>query len=147
MIEPTKYKVQMYTELIELIEQELITFTADYDYHGILTFLKVEDGEEKEEIYKLSYEEEQALKQIDAMKEEVTHMYRYKSSNGNIRYDLAPGFENLIGDDRSYTLALLAHGLAMLRQEDNLRQRKPKSKISDLKSQFTIRQSKKVTRF
>lgn len=52
------------------------------------------------------------------MKEEVTHMYRYKSSNGNIRYDLAPGFENLIGDDRSYALALLCHCLATIRQED-----------------------------
>lgn len=58
MIEPTKYKVQMYTELIELIEQDLISFTADYDYHGNLTFLTEEDGEEKEEVYKLSLEEE-----------------------------------------------------------------------------------------
>ena len=124
MIEPSRYKVQMYTELIELIEQDLISFTAEYDYHGILTFLKEEDGEEKEEVYKLTHEEEQALKQIDAMKEEVCHMYRYKSSNGNIRYDLAPGFENLIGDDRSYTLALLGHCLAMMRQEDMLKQKK-----------------------
>lgn len=58
MIEPTKYKVQMYTELIELIEQDLISFTADYDYHGNLTFLTEEDGVEKEEVYKLSLEEE-----------------------------------------------------------------------------------------
>lgn len=40
MIEPTKYKVQMYTELTELIEQDLISFTAEYDYHGNLTFLR-----------------------------------------------------------------------------------------------------------
>ena len=52
----------MYTELIELIEQDLVTFTADYDYHGILTTLTEENGEEKEEIYKLTYDEEQALK-------------------------------------------------------------------------------------
>ena len=132
MIEPTKYKVQMYTELIELIEQDLVTFTADYDYHGILTTLTEENGEEKEEIYKLTYDEEQALKQIDAMKEEITHIYRYKSSNGNIRYDLAPGFENLIGDDRSYTLSLLCHCLAMMRQEESIRQKKPKTYSSPL---------------
>jgi len=82
----------MYTELIELIEQDLISFTADYDYHGNLSFLVQDGDEENEEIYKLTADEEQALKQIDAMKEEVTHMYRYKSSNNNIRYDLAPGF-------------------------------------------------------
>ena len=58
MIEPAKYKVQMYTELIELIEQDLISFTADYDYHGSLTFITEEGGEEKEEVYKLSLEEE-----------------------------------------------------------------------------------------
>ena len=146
MIEPTKYKVQMYTELIELIEQDLISFTADYDYHGNLTFLTEEDGEEKEEVYKLSLEEEQALKQIDAMKEEVTHMYRYKSSNGNIRYDLAPGFSNIIGDDRSYTLCLLAHCLAMMRQEDQIRQRK-KPNSDDLVNRLSIRPARRFSSF
>ena len=146
MMEPSKYKVQMYTELIELIEQDLISFTADYDYHGNLSFLVEEDGEEKEEVYKLSLEEEQALKQIDAMKEEVTHMYRYKSSNGNIRYDLAPGFENLIGDDRSYTLCLLAHCLAMMRQEDQIRQRK-KPNNNSLIDRLTIRPAKRFSTF
>ena len=48
----------MYTELIELIEQDLISFTAEYDYHGNLTFIKEEDGQEIEEIYKLTLEEE-----------------------------------------------------------------------------------------
>ena len=52
----------MYTGLIELVEQGLISFTADYDYHGNLTFLVEEDGQEKEEVYKLTYDEEQALK-------------------------------------------------------------------------------------
>lgn len=146
MIEPTKYKVTMYTELIELIEQDLISFTADYDYHGNLTFLVPDDdGEtEREEIYKLTRDEEQALKQIDAMKEEVTHMYRYKSSNGNIRYDLAPGFSNIIGDDRSYTLALLAHALAMLRQEDQIRQRKKPNK-TDLVNRLSIRPARRFS--
>ena len=78
------------------------------------------------------------------MKEEVTHMYRYKSSNGNIRYDLAPGFENLIGDDRSYTLALLGHCLAMLRQEDQLRQRK-KPSVSNLVDKLPIRAAKRFS--
>ena len=134
----------MYTELIELIEQDLISFTADYDYHGNLSFLVQDGDEEKEEIYKLTADEEQALKQIDAMKEEVTHMYRYKSSNGNIRYDLAPGFQNLIGDDRSYTLCLLAHCLAMMRQEDQIRQRK-KTDNKDLINRLTIRPGRRFS--
>lgn len=144
MIEPSKYKVQMYTELIELIEQDLISFTADYDYHGNLSFLVQDGDEEKEEIYKLTADEEQALKQIDAMKEEVTHMYRYKSSNNNIRYDLAPGFQNLIGDDRSYTLCLLAHCLSIMRQEDQIRQRK-KPDNKDLTNRLTIRPGRRFS--
>lgn len=135
MVEPSKFKVQIYTELIEMIEQDLIKFPAEYDYHGYLTLLSEDNGEVIEETYKLSIDEEQALKQIDAMKEEVTHMYKYKSSNGNIRYDLAPGFEKVIGDDRSYTLALLGHALFMLRSEDMLK--KPKSSTEDILSKLT----------
>lgn len=131
MIEPSKYKVKMYTALIEMVEQDLISFTAEYDYHGYLTQLSEENGEVKENIYNLSLDEEQALKQIDAMKEEVTHMYKYTSSNNNVRYDLAPGFENIINDDRAYTLALLAWRLFELRSEDINNRRKPNNN-SDL---------------
>lgn len=118
MVEPKKYKVQIFTELIEMIEQDLISFPAEYDYHGVLNIIDEKNGEYIEHTYKLSPEEEVALKQIDAMKEEITHMYRYTSSNKNIRYDLAPGFENQIGDDRAYVLALLGHYLFQLRSED-----------------------------
>ena len=144
MIEPTKWKVKMYTELIELIEQGLITFPMEYDYNGYLTMV---DEKGEEEVRKLTLEEETALKQIDAMKEEVCHMYRYKSSNGNIRYDLAPSFEKILGDDRSYTLALLAHILYEKRASDMVRSKKAKPKTDDLLSQFTVRAPKKVTRF
>lgn len=147
MIEPSKFKVKIYTELIEMIEQDLISFPAEYDYHGFLTMLSEEDGDVVEKIYNLSLDEEQALKQIDAMKEEVTHMYKYKSTNGNIRYDLAPGFEKIIGDDRSYTLALLGHALFKLRSEDMLR-KKPKTTPSELINKLTsqIKQSNLLKR-
>lgn len=144
MIEPSKWKVKMYTELIELMEQGLITFPMEYDYNGYLSFL---DDNGEESVYKLSLDEEVALKQIDAMKEEVVHMYRYKSSNGNIRYDLAPGFENTIGDDRSYTLALLAHALFEKRAADMVRSKKPKQKTEDLVRRFSIRPPRRVTSF
>lgn len=129
LLEPSKYKTLIYTALVEMIDQDLISFTADYDYHGYLTILSEEDTEG--ENYLLSPEEETALKQIDAMKEEVTHMYKYKSSNGNIRYDLAPGFEHMIGDDRAYVLALLGWGLYRLRSEDMTR-RQPKDNTNAL---------------
>ena len=87
------------------------------------------------------------LKQLDAMKEEVTHMYKYKSSNGNIRYDLAPGFENILHDDRSYCMALMGHALFELRSQDMVRQKKCTQSTSDISKLFSIRAPKKVSRF
>ena len=145
MREPAKYKAIMYSQLCEMIDQDLISFTAEYDYHGNLTMLEEENGEVVEKNYKLSLEEEIGLKQLDAMKEELTHMYKYKSSNGNIRYDLAPGFENILHDDRSYCLALMGHALFTLRSQDQVRQRRPREKGRTIVNKLPIRQSKRFS--
>ena len=142
MREPAKYKAIMYSQLCEMIDQDLISFTAEYDYHGNLTMLEEENGEVVEKNYKLSLEEEIGLKQLDAMKEELTHMYKYKSSNRNIRYDLAPGFENILHDDRSYCLALMGHALFTLRSQDQVRQRRPQEDATDFINKLTIRKAK-----
>lgn len=147
MREPTKYKAKMYSQLCEMIDQDLISFTAEYDYHGSLTTLTEENGEVIENNYKLSFEEELGLKQLDAMKEELTHMYKYKSSNGNIRYDLAPGFENILHDDRSYCMALMGHALFELRSQDMVRQKRQVQSSQDISKLFSIRAPKNVTRF
>ena len=76
------------------------------------------------------------------MKEELTHMYKYKSSNGNIRYDLAPGFENILHDDRSYCLALMGHALFTLRSQDQVRQRRPQEDVIVFINKLTIRKAK-----
>lgn len=145
MREPTKYKSIMYSQLCEMIDQDLISFTAEYDYHGNLTMLSEEKGEVVETNYKLSLEEEIGLKQLDAMKEELTHMYKYKSSNGNIRYDLAPGFENILNDDRSYCMCLMGHALFELRSQDQVRQKRPNRDSSKLVDRLPIRQSKRFS--
>ena len=147
MREPSKYKTIMYSQLCEMIDQDLISFTAEYDYHGYLTMLSEENGKVIEKNYTLSLEEEIGLKQLDALKEEVTHMYKYKSSNGNIRYDLAPGFENILHDDRSYCLALMGHALFELRSQDTVRQKKPKETTNDLVSRLPIKQGKRFSMF
>lgn len=147
MREPSKYKAIMYSQLCEMIDQDLISFTAEYDYHGSLTMLEEENGEVVEKNYKLSFEEELGLKQLDAMKEELTHMYKYKSSNEKVRYDLAPGFENILHDDRSYCMALMGHCLFELRSQDTVRQKKRIQSPSDITKLFSVRAPKKVTRF
>lgn len=139
VLEPTKIKVNAFLSLIDMVEQGLITFTADYDYHGHLTML---DQNGDPVTYKLSLDEEESLKQIDALKEELTHMYRYKSTNGRDRFDLAPGCEKLLGDDRVYTLALLAWDLFELRRE-HIVNKKNKNNNKDLLSSLTIRPAKK----
>ena len=74
-------------------------------------------------------------------------MYNYKSSNGNIRYDLSPGFENILHDDRSYCLALMGHALFELRSQDTVRQKKPKENTNDLVSRLPIKQGKRFSMF
>ena len=147
MREPSKYKAIMYSQLCEMIDQDLISFTAEYDYHGSLTMLEEENGEVVEKNYKLSFEEELGLKQLDAMKEELTHMYKYKSSNEKVRYDLAPGFENILHDDRSYCMALMGHCLFELRSQDTVRQKKRTQSPSDITKYFHVRAPKKSTRY
>ena len=144
VLEPTKVKVDAFLALIDLIEQGLITFSADYDYHGYLTTLD-ENGEPQK--YNLTLDEEEGLKQIDALKEELTHMYRYKSSNHKDRFDLAPGCENILGDDRVYTLALLALDLFELRREHIANKKKPKPDAQSLVSSLTIRSAKRSSVF
>lgn len=140
--EPVKYKSIMYTQLCEMIDQDLISFTSEYDYHGNLTILDEENGEVVEKVYKLSVEEEIGLKQLDAMKEELTHMYKYRASNGNVRYDLAPGYENILHDDRAYCMALMGHALFELRSKDQVRQKKKSSDIGSLVDRLPMSQGK-----
>ena len=106
LLDPSKYKSEMFEALIKMVEADLITFPADYDNKSYLNIAKVdnqimnksrseitarlekqnlsqkefEERLEKElseidsaktEIYKLSPDEEIALTQIDAMKEEI----------------------------------------------------------------------------
>ena len=96
---------------------------------------------------KLTLDEEESLKQIDALKEELTHMYRYKSSNHKDRFDLAPGCEGVLGDDRVYTLALLALDLFELRREHIAKKKKPQTDAKSLVSSLTIRGAKRPSSF
>ena len=106
LIEPSKYKSEMYEALIKMIEANKISFPEKYDNKGYLNILEIDkklmDKSEleirekldkmnlsveeyetqledqlsmidsaKTKLYKLSIDEEVALTQIDAMKEEI----------------------------------------------------------------------------
>jgi hypothetical protein len=72
----------------------------------------------KQKIYKLSFEEELALKNIDLAKEELVNIYRFDNPSGGYRYALSPDKESKMHDDRAYCLAMLAWHLQQLRREN-----------------------------
>ena len=155
LIQPTKYKVEMFTALIEMTNMNLIEWPSEYDNRGYITLmydLNTKTGEktlryaeptEKEvkelskqgieiirEQYQLDADEEIALKQIDAMKTELVNIYKFKQSNGNVRYDLASDKVGKLNDDRAYVMAMAAWVLQQLRRE-SLITRKPVGNINE----------------
>ena len=80
------------------------------------------------EKYDLSREEEVALKQIDAMKNELVHIYRFKQSSGNDRFDLEASVSNKLHDDRAYVFVMACHFLQQLRREHLVSRKKPEAK-------------------
>lgn len=130
LMSPQKYKKEMFDALIEMMNLDLMSFTHDYDMKGYLTLfdnveIEVEDEKKNknkeiqsnQRLYKLSFDEELALKNIDLAKEELVNIYRFDGTNGNYRYDLSPDKARKMNDDRAYCMAMLAWYLQQLRRK------------------------------
>lgn len=179
LLDPNKYKSEMFEALIKMVEADLITFPAEYDNKSYLNIIKVdnqimnksrseitarlekqnlsqkefEEKLEKElseidsaktEIYKLSPDEEIALTQIDAMKEEIVNICRTKRESGKDMFKLPPhkdadtgASEATMHDDRAYCLAILGWYLSEKRLENIKQRKKPDTK--NMLDQFKIR--------
>lgn len=87
---------------------------------------------------KLDWEDEIALANIDAMKEEAVNMVRIKRANGKDSFELTPEKTNRLHDDRAYVLAMVGYGLAEERRKLILNKPK-KTDSKSLVSQLTIR--------
>jgi hypothetical protein len=165
LLQPSKFKVEMFKALIEMMDMNLIEWTSEYDNRGYITVMydvNVKTGEkilryveptEKEvkdlkksgievirEQYHLDSDEEVALKQIDAMKTELVNIYRFKQSSGNDRFDLAPDKANKLHDDRAYVCAMAAYLLQQLRREHLVTRKKPNS--ADIISKLQVNPGK-----
>lgn len=182
LIEPSKYKSEMFEALIKMVEANLITFTDTYDNRGYLSINEVdqnaliknrtsimakldqenlsqseyEDRLEEElskldiskyKTYKLSPDEEVALKQIDMMKEEIVNICRTKRESGKDMFKLPPykdadtgASDATMHDDRAYTLAMLGWYLQEKRLE-NVRARK-KPNAADILSKLQVNPGK-----
>lgn len=172
LLTPTQYKSIIYEALIEMMNQDCISFTADYDNKGYLTLFEIDeklynsekrritnelkqqgvDNSElqqkieeemkksscmKTKVVKLDPYQEIALKNIDALKEEMVNMVRKKRESGKDSFELTPEKENKLHDDRSYCAALCAWALSEKRAE-RIRNRKRPS-AANMLDQFKIR--------
>jgi len=140
LMNPKKYKNEMFDALVEMLGLDLITFTEEYDLKGYLSLFedseveyedeknnKVKEVQTKQKIHKLSFDEELALKNIDLAKEEIVNIYRFDGTNGGYRYALSPDKENKMHDDRAYCVAMLAWHLQQLRRDSIIN--KPQEEI------------------
>ena len=71
----------------------------------------------KTKLVRLDPYQEIALKNIDAMKEEMVNMVRKKRDSGKDSFELIPEKANKLHDDRSYCMALCAWFLSEKRAE------------------------------
>lgn len=173
LLSPSAYKSVIYESLIEMLNQDKISFTSSYDNKGYLTLFDIDEetlAKKQEEIseklkkknlnqkqfeekmaeelakiqsvntriQKLTWQEELALANIDALKEEVVNIVRKKRDSGRDSFDLTPEKARILHDDRSYTLAMASYGLAQERRK-LLLNKKPKTDPKTLAKQLTIR--------
>lgn len=104
-------------------------------------------------VYKLSIEEECALMQIDAMKEEIVNICRVKREGGKDIFKLPAhkdadtgNSEATMNDDRAYVLAMLGWYLSEKRLE-HLRKGSSKPKNKDVAKRLPIRKCKRFSMF
>lgn len=129
LVSPQRYKKELFESLKEMMSLDLISFTENYDYKGVLVFNDENGGSTK---HKLTNEEILSLVNIDIAKEELVSIYEFKSPNGSYRYDLPPDKQSKIGDDRAYTIAMLAWYLRQLRRENIVNKQSPKINMAEL---------------
>lgn len=180
LMSPSAFKSEMYEAMIELMNQDKISFTAPYDNKGYLTIFDTDEEKlnkakkeiteklkkkklSKEEfdikfeeelsqiqsvntkVVKLDWQEEIALANIDALKEELVNMVRKKRDSGKDSFELTPEKANKLHDDRAYTCCMASYALMQERRK-SITQKKRKQE-TNYSSIFKIRAPKKVTRY
>jgi hypothetical protein len=127
-------RTQMVSEMLDIVKLDLIKFPYDYNGNGTVKIYTehinkevMEDGsikqttEEKITEHVLSWEEEEALININHLKSEITAIHKYSNSeNTKITYSLPKDKEKKMHDDRFYTFIMLAHYLYNLRRYETV---------------------------
>ena len=119
-----KYKVEMFSALSEMAQEDLIVWPKSLPLGG-----KIEIGGKK---HSLTTEEMQSFLETDLLREEVWMMRKTKTEAGNIKYALQADKQRTAHDDRAYTLAMAAHYLSKLRRDEKFAVEVPKQDMSVL---------------
>lgn len=182
LMSPTAFKSEMYEAMIELINQDKVSFTAPYDNKGYLTIFDVDEeklSKEKERIskelrkqklnekefesklsdelgkiqsvntktVKLDWQDEIALANMDALKEELVNMVRKKRESGKDSFELTPEKVNKLHDDRSYTCCMASFALMCERRKAITQKKRHKTDSKSLLSKLSINQPKRQSSF
>lgn len=132
----------------KLYESEKRRITADLQRQKVpeIEFNKKLEEEMKKssciktKVTRLDPYQEIALKNIDAMKEEMVNMVRKKRESGKDSFELIPEKANKLHDDRSYCAALVAWFLQEKRAERIRNRKRPQD--SNLVNMFTMTKAK-----
>lgn len=180
LMSPAAFKSEMYEAMIELMNQDKISFTAPYDNKGYLTVFDVDEkklekekerisnelrkqkvnekefeiklNEELEKIesvntkmIKLDWQDEIALANIDALKEELCNIVRKKRDSGKDSFELTPEKVNKLHDDRAYTCCLASYALMCERRKAITNKKRSNTDNASLISRLPIRQPKRLS--
>ena len=180
LMSPSAYKSEMYEAMIELMNQDKISFTAPYDGKGSLTVFDVDENKIKKErekiiaklkkekvpesefearvneemsqiqsvktnVIKLDWQDEIALANIDALKEELVNMVRKKRESGKDSFELIAEKANKLHDDRAYCACMASYAL-MCERRKNITNKTKKQEMN-YNQIFKIRQPKRSKRF
>lgn len=130
LLSPKKYKVEMFDSAVEMLNQDLISFTS-YDNKNTIVLWDdsemvayedeegniIEDIDRKPIEHELTLQESVALTEIEILKEELINIQRYGGGSTATRYDLKADKANKMHDDRAYCFAMLGWYLHQKRRE------------------------------
>lgn len=94
-------------------------------------------------VIKLDWKDEIALRNIDALKEEVVNMVRKKRESGKDSFELTPEKANKLNDDRAYCYAMAGYALMQERRKGLIK--KPKSNNTNLVDKLIIKKGKRFS--
>lgn len=89
----------------------------------------------KTKMVKLNWWEELALKNIDALKEELVNIVRIKHQNAKDSFELTPEKQNILHDDRAYCVCMAGYCVSELRRKELTN--KPKEPNDELLRKLT----------